>query len=248
MTNVTADASQRKAARIAGLLFLLSLIVPLLNWTLVLSGFIETDNAGATAHNMLSREFLFRIGIMNDILTSIVALSLAVALYAILKQIDKTLALLALFLKLTEAVLWAVMTLRNLDSLLILKGLDSLAAGSPEQIQTLIGLFLNAHMSKSAVAGIFLGLSSTLFFYLFLKSGYVSSILAGFGMLSYALIVLYDSMLILFPNYAKMLIMQVIGWGPSILAELVIGFRLLIKGIYAQPYLVDREKRSETRR
>ena len=54
-------------------------------------------------------------------------------------------------------------------------------------------------------------------------------------MLSYALIVMYDSMLILFPNYAKMLIMQVIGWGPSVLDEIVIGFRLLIKGIDAQP-------------
>jgi hypothetical protein len=235
MTYVTADASRRKAARISGLLFLLSLIVPLLNWTLVLSGFIETDNAGATAHNMLSREFLFRISIMNDILTSIVALSLAVALYTILKPIGKTLALLALFLKSTEAVLWAVMTLRNFDGLLVLKGLDSLAARSPEQIQTLVGLFLNAHMSKSAVAGIFLGLSSTLFFYLFLKSRYISGILAGFGMFSYALIVMYDSMLILFPNYAQMLIMQIIGWGPSVLAELVIGFRLLIKGIDAQP-------------
>lgn len=234
MTNVTAEASRRKTARIAGLLFLLSLIAPLLNWTLVLSGFIETDNAGATAHNMLSHEFLFRIGIMNDILTSIIALSLAVALYTILKPIGKTLALLALFLKVTEAVLWAVMTLRNLDGLLILKGLDSLAAGSPEQIQTLVGLFLNAHMSKSAVAGIFLGLSSTMFFYLFLKSKYIPGILAGFGILSYALIVMYDSMLILFPNYAKMLIMQIIGWGPSVLAEPVIGFWLLIKGINIQ--------------
>jgi hypothetical protein len=234
MTNVTADSSQRKAARISGLLFLLTLIVPLLNWTLVLSGFIESDNAGATAHNMLSREFLFRISIMNDILTSIVALSLAVALYTILKPIGKTLALLALFLKVTEAVLWAVMTLRNFDGLLILKGLDSLAARSPEQIQTLVGLFLNAHMSKSAVAGIFLGLSLTLFFYLFLKSRYISGILASFGMLSYALIVMYDSMLILSPHYAKMLIMQIIGWGPSVLFELVGGFWLLIKGINVQ--------------
>ena len=234
MINVTADASQRKAARIAGLLFLLSLIVPLLNWTLVFSGFIETDNAGATAHNMLSREFLFRISIMNDILTSIVALSLAVALYTILKPIGKTLALLALFLKLTEAVLWAVMTLRNFDGLLILIGQSSLAASGPEQIQTLIGLFLNAHMSKSAIAGIFLGLASTLFFYLFLRSGYIPKKLAAFGILSYALIFIYDSMLILFPNYAKMLIIQITGWGPSVLAELVIGFLLLIKGINVQ--------------
>ena len=49
MTNYTADTSQRKAARIAGLLFLFSLMIPLLNWTLVLSKFIVAENAIDTA-------------------------------------------------------------------------------------------------------------------------------------------------------------------------------------------------------
>ena len=86
-------------------------------------------------------------------------------------------------------------------------------------------------MSKSAIAGIFLGLSSMIFFYLLFKSKLVPKILAGFGFISYTLIFFYDSMTILLPNYSNILVIQMIAWGPSIIFELIIGFWLLIKGI-----------------
>jgi hypothetical protein len=41
MTARIVDTSQRKAARVAGFMFLFSLIVPLLNWTFVLSKLIR---------------------------------------------------------------------------------------------------------------------------------------------------------------------------------------------------------------
>ncbi|HEY9247406.1 MAG TPA: DUF4386 family protein, partial [Candidatus Methanoperedens sp.] len=83
------DMSQSKIARITGFMFLLSLIVPTLNWILVLSKFIVAENALDTAHNVLANEFLFRIGIINDLITSAVALVLALVLYIILKSVNK---------------------------------------------------------------------------------------------------------------------------------------------------------------
>ena len=44
MTNYIADTSKRKAARVAGFMFLLSLLVPLLNWIFVLSKFVVAEN------------------------------------------------------------------------------------------------------------------------------------------------------------------------------------------------------------
>ncbi len=234
MTNHTLDLSLKKTVRIIGLLFLFTLMIPLLNWTLVLSKFIVPENPIDTAHNIVANEFIFRIGIINDLITSAVALALAVSLYLILKAVNKNLALFALFLKFTEAILWAVMTLGNYVNLLILKGQTSLTTGESGQIQTLVGLSLNAHMSKSAIAGIFLGLSSIVFFYLLFKSRFVPKILASFGIISYALIFFYDSMTILSPKYANILIIQVISWGPSIIFGLTIAFWLLIKGINVQ--------------
>lgn len=234
MTNHTLDVSLKKTGRIVGLLFLFTLIIPLLNWTLVLSKFIVPENAIDTAHNIVTNEFLFRIGIINDLITSAVAMALAVALYIILKSVNKNLAIFALFIKFTEAILWADMTLGNYVNLLILKGQTSLTTSESGQVQALVGLSLNSHMSKSAIAGVFLGLSSMIFFYLLFKSKLVPKILAGFGFISYTLIFFYDSMTILLPNYSNILVIQIISWGPSIIFELTIGFWLLIKGINVQ--------------
>jgi hypothetical protein len=226
-----ADKCQHRAIKAAGITFLLSLIIPLLNWSLVQSKFIVTENAINTVHNILSNEFLFRIGIFNELITSVVAVVLALSLYMILKPVNKNLALLALLLKLTEAVLIAVFALFTFIALLILKGQVSFTAFEQEHIQTLVGLFLNVRISLSAISMVFLGLNLVIFLYLLLKSRYVPSLLAGFGILSYTLIFIYALMTILSPNYASIIIIQIICWAPSCLFELVIGLWLLIKGI-----------------
>jgi hypothetical protein len=77
MTYHIIDTSQRKAARVAGFMFLFSLIVPLLNWIFVYSKLIIAENVIATANNIMANEFLFRIGIINDLITSAVAVVLS---------------------------------------------------------------------------------------------------------------------------------------------------------------------------
>ncbi len=223
MTSQMKDFSLRKAARVAGLMFLLSLMVPLLNWTFVHSKFIAAENAVATARNILTSEFLFRIGIINDLITSTVAVVLSLALYIILKSVNKNLALLALFLKLTEAILVAVIALGNLIALLFLKGQASLTVFEPEQIQALVGLFINVRMSIFAIPMVFVGLNLMVFLYLLFKSKYVPRILAGFGILSYALGFIYALITILSPNYATIMILQIICWAPSCFFEVIIG-------------------------
>ncbi|MCK5706540.1 MAG: hypothetical protein KAI43_02715 [Candidatus Aureabacteria bacterium] len=59
MTNHNEDISQCKAARVAGFIFLLSLI----NGVLMNSKFIVLDNVIATANNIMAKEFLFCIDI-----------------------------------------------------------------------------------------------------------------------------------------------------------------------------------------
>ncbi len=230
MPGHTEEASQRKAAKVAGLMFLFIVIGWTLNWTLVDSKLIVAGNVTATVNNIMANELLFRIGITNQLIFSISGVVLALALYIILKPVNKNLALLALFLKLTEAILGAVIALCNFIALLILKG-QALTAFKSEQIQALVGLFLNERISISAIPMVFLGLNLMVFFYLLFKSKYVPRILAGFGILSYALIFMYALITILSPNYAAIMIIQIICWVPSVLFELIFGLWLLIKGI-----------------
>ena len=231
MTNHIADTSKREVARVAGFMFLFSLLVPVLNWIFVLSKFIVVENVIATANNIMANALLFRIGIANQLVTSVVVVVLALTLYKILKQVNKSLASLALYLKLVEASIVAVIALLNFIALQFLNGQAYLTVFEPEQVQALVGLFLNVHISVTAIPGVLLGLNMTIFSYLLFKSKYVPSILAAFGVLSYALVFIYDLSTILSPNYATILIIRIISTAPICLFVLMIGFWLIIKGV-----------------
>jgi len=67
------------------------------------------------------------------------------ATYIILKPVNINLALLALFLKLTEAFLLAIIALGHFIALLILNGRATLTVFQPEQVQALVGSFINLY-------------------------------------------------------------------------------------------------------
>ncbi|MBC8754103.1 DUF4386 domain-containing protein [Kordia sp. YSTF-M3] len=231
MNIIIIDKKQHKIAKIMGIMFLLTLVVPLINWMFVLQKFIIPENVLATANNIITNELLFRVNIINELITAFIVIGLAIALYSMLKSVNKNLALLALYLKLTEATIWIIITLGHFIGLLILKEQVTLTLFEPEQLQSIIGFFLNMHLSITAIPGILHGLSLVIFLYLLFKSKYVPSALAAFGVISFALVFIYDLLFILSPGYTTLLIIQLIGWGPSILFELIIGIWLLFKGI-----------------
>ena len=246
MTARIVDTSQRKAARVAGFMFLFSLIVPLLNWTFVLSKLIVAENVIATANNIMANELLFRIGITIELIMSVGLIVLALALYIILKPVNKNLALLALLLKLVEATIVVAIVLVSFIALQILNGEAYLTAFTLEQLQVPVGLILNSHTAIYSIPMVFLGLDMMVFSYLFFKSKYIPKILAGFGILSFALIFIHALMYIITPKYAAMLINQIIFYAPSGLFEIIIGIWLLVKGLKIQPQDVHASESAKT--
>ena len=231
MTIRVSDTSQRIAVKVAGLFFILNLIVPLFNWSLVLSKFTVADNVIATAKNIMANELLFRIGITIELFMSVGLIALALALYIILKPVNKNLAMLALFLKLVEATIMAVTVLVPYIALQVLNGVAYQTAFTLEQLQFPLGLIFNSHTAITSIPMVFLGLDMIVFSYLFFKSKYIPGILAGFGILSFALILIHALMFILAPEYAMIPINQIIFWSPSGLFEIIIGIWLLSKGV-----------------
>jgi hypothetical protein len=110
----------RGIVRVAGFMFLFSFIVPTLNWVLGLSRLVVADDVAATARNIVANEAVFRIGIAVELVMSAGLVVLAVALYALLKSVDRNLALLALGWKLVEATLSAVGVLMSLAAVVLL--------------------------------------------------------------------------------------------------------------------------------
>lgn len=234
MTNAIANTSQKKAVKIAGFMFLLAFIVPTLNWALVLSKLNVADDAIATANNIMANEFVFRMGITIELFMSVGLVVLGLALYIILKSINKNLALLALLLKLIEATIMAVTVLVPFIALQVISGDSDLTVFTQEQMLLPLGLIFNSHTSITSIAMVFLGLDMMIFSYLFLKSKYIPRILASFGILSFAFVLIQSLMFMLAPEYAMKPINQIIFWAPSGLFEIIIGMWLLFKGINIQ--------------
>ncbi len=177
----------------------------------------------------MADELLFRIGLSIELIMSVGLIVLAWALYIILKPVNKNLALLAICWKLAETTLAATIVL---VSFIALQGLNTdISVFTPQQMRAFVGLILNKHTAIFAIPMVFLGLDMIVFSYLFFKSEYIPKILAGFGILSFALILIHALMYILAPKYAAMPINQIIFYAPSGLFEIIIGIWLLSKGI-----------------
>jgi hypothetical protein len=234
-TNQIADLPTQKTVKIAGFMFLFAFIVPTLNWVFVLSNFIDTNDSIATANNILSNELMFRIGITIELIMSLGLLILAMILYSMLKTINRYLALLALLLKISEAVLVAVMVVIMFIALHMLIETAAMIESTSKQFYLFAGILLNKHTALYSIPMVFLGLDMIIFSYLFFKSKYIPVLLAGFGIFSFALILIHALMYILTPEYAAMPIIQIIFYAPSGLFEIIIGIWLLSKGLNDQP-------------
>src|SRR5688572_17052905 len=84
MTIDAIDASQRTAARIAGLAYLVAMATAVVGFS-IRGGLIVSGNAAATAEAILASESLFRIGILSDVLTFVIDVVLITALYVVLR-------------------------------------------------------------------------------------------------------------------------------------------------------------------
>lgn len=220
---------------IAGAMFLLSLFVPSLNWIFISSKIIVNKEPLTTAKNILAFESMFRLNILNELITSTVAIVLAFSLFQLLKQINKNFALLALLLKSVEAVLLTVTALLDFITVQMLNGQTYARISESEQLQSFFGLFFNGRMALGGIPMIFLGPNMIIFFYLLLRSKYIPRALSGFGIFSYLLIFIFAVLNILAPRFATLEIIQIICFSPSVLTELIMGFWLLSRGLTSEP-------------
>ena len=221
--------SQYKAARLAGLLYLIAMATGLFAEfyvrfpsTLVVSG-----DAVKTASNIMANERLYRIGIANNILTFAIDVVLIWALYVLLKPVSRNLAMLAVFFRLIETTIACVAIINSYVAMQLVSDADYLKAFDSNQIQTLSVLH-DTYALTFVVVAIFLGLGSTVFNYLLFKSGYIPKALAVWGIFSSLLLLISQFAIIIFPEVEKTIIPAC--YGPIALDEIALGFWLLIKG------------------
>ncbi len=220
--------SLKKTARLAGLLYLILVITGVYSIIYVSSQIIVLEDAITTSKNILTNEFLFRTGIISDLISNIIFVFLVLALYRLLKQVNEHRAKLMVALVIVQIPAVFIMEAFNITSLMIFKG-EILQTFELNQRQDLAMLFLKINDYSALTLEMFWGLWLLPFGLLVYRSGFIPRI---FGILLIIAGIAYmnDSLVsLLFPSYSAFvnqptLLLVAIG-------EISITLWLLIKGV-----------------
>ena len=219
MTTRIADMSPRKAARLAGILYLLVIVFGMFAELYVSLSLVVPGDATTTASNIMASELLFRIGFLSGLFHHTCFLLLVLAFYVLLKPVNRNIALLMVVLGLGAVPIMMLNMLNQFAALLLLSGADYLTVFTADQLQALALLFLDFHSHGYFVAGMFSGLFLLPLGHLFFKSGYVPKVLGVvlmIGCLGY-LLELFSVFVI--PSYG---VIAYLGLAVAIIAELSI--------------------------
>jgi hypothetical protein len=222
------DPARRRTARAAGVLLLLSLILPLCTWEFLLQPLLVADDPTAIAGNMVAHELRLRMAVVSEIIMAACAFGLGLTFFALVEHVDRRCARLALSWKAAEAGLVAVIALVTLTAMNLV---DASAAASTTAVPALMGLFLGVHQASWAVAMAFLGLGTALFFSLFYRARAIPRALAALGVVAYLCVLVQSFLVVLAPDVAAATVTQVVLYAPSFVAEIVIGTWLVVRGV-----------------
>lgn len=222
-------ASPLALARLAGVLYLIIFACGVFSELLVRGSIVVPDDAAATAQNILAHETLFRVGFASDLVMLLSDVGVAVLFYVLLRPVSRTLALLALSLRLLMDAVLGANLLNHLAAVLILSDSDRLAGFDADQVNSLALLSMDAHKYGYLIGLVFFGLHVAVLGYLFFRSTYfprLLGVLLGLAAVGY----LVDSFgFFLLPSYDGSL--SPIALAPVFVAELAVIGWLLVKGL-----------------
>src|SRR5437764_7212011 len=147
--------SVKKQARVAGVLYLLASIPAPFCLIYVPSKLIVPGDATATANHVRASGTLLRFGIASELISSIVFIFVVLALYRLLKGVNKKNALAMVILLLVSIPISLLNALNDIAALILVSGADVLSVFDKRQLDALAYLFLRLHIQGFVVAAIF---------------------------------------------------------------------------------------------
>jgi hypothetical protein len=229
MTAREEASSLKKTARIAGLLILV--MAPFALFSMMgATNLTVPGDAAATASNVMASEGLFRLAIVSDSVVFLLEIPIVVVLFVLLKQVNRTLSLVAASSRLAMTVVQGINLLNRFTALLLLGGAGYLTAFEPDQLHALALLFLNAYDYVVLIWGLFFALHLFFLGYLVYKSGYIPRILGVVLVLASLAYLVQSWGNVLLPQYEE--VFATIGFLSII--ELAFPLWLVIKGVRDQ--------------
>jgi len=218
--------------RVAGLLYLAMTLLGLFNLMYVPAKLIVPGNAAATASNILASEMLYRVSIVAGLISAVVFLFLARALYRLLGAVNEGYASLMVILVVITVAIGFALSVADIAALVVLRGGDYLAVFSQTQREALAMLFIRLSGQGTVVSEIFWGLWLFPFGALVVRSGFLPRILGYLLIINGAAYLVASLTGLLLPAYSGLV--SRIALIPET-GEIWIMLWLLIKGARPQP-------------
>lgn len=211
----------QKTARFAGIAYFVIIISSVLSISLGSYRLKVEGDLALTIENIAANQFLWRIGMVYEILMYTGVILLSVALYQLLKGINQAKALTALFCRFGEAIMGMLTVIGSILTLHMINGHYDL-----ETVQNTISIIFEMQEALMSILMVLIGVGSIIFLHLFYQSGYIPRWLSVFGIVAFSFVALESLVILLHP-------MQ--PWTfpglAAILFEIVIGLWLMIKGV-----------------
>lgn len=223
--------STKSKARTAGLLYLALALTGIFSLMYVPSTLIVFGDATATANNITSSELLYRTGILIGLVSNVIFVFLALALYRLFKEVNHKQAILMVILVMISVATSFVNTINQIAPLIILSGADFLVVFEKPQLDAAAYGFIRLHSYGIQILQIFWGLWLFPFGLLVYRSRFIPKILGVLLVIAGSGYLLSSFTFLVLPQYQD---------GISLLttileaAELPIIFWLLIVGANAQ--------------
>ncbi len=221
----------KNTARLAGALYFIYIVIHVLANVIGRSNMIVFGDAAATAQNIMTLAWQFRIGYVTDLISAVLFLLTAWVLYVLLKSVNQNLALLFLLLNLGGVAVECVSDLFLVASQLVLSGADYLKVFQLDQLQALAMLSLYVYKNGSTIAQIFFGAWLFPLGYLVYKSGFLPRILGIVLMIHCCTWLMTFLQFFLFPGFDGI---TYVSYPLGFIAEFGLTLWLVIMGVKEQ--------------
>ena len=223
------DASNKRTARLAGLLYFVVVLTGIFSLLYVPSKLIVYNNSSTTFHNIASSESLYRLGIVSSLICYTFFLFLPIVLYKLLKPVNEDYAKIMVVLAVVSVPISFINIQNKFAVLSLVNGSNHLNSFSAIQLQSQVLFYLKQYDYGILIVSIFWGLWLFPFGYLIFRSGFIPKILGLLLMLGCFGYILNFLGSCLISNYSKMGISSYISL-PASLGEIGTCLWLLIIG------------------
>ena len=221
--------TRKTNARLAGFMFLFYIATGITNLVLFGKATSGAEGTAAKLASIAQHATTVRLTVLLTLCGFVSAVVLGVTLYALTRDEDRDLALLALCCRVTEGVIAAIAAVQTLQLLAIATAGPAATASDAAAANALGGLLLQQGGWNSIAATCFV-MGSTLFSYLFLRARSIPAPLAWLGLLASLLLVVALPL-----ELAGVIRVSFFMWMPMLVFEVALALWLLIKGVAMPP-------------